>query len=101
MDHAFLMGVLHRVAHRDEQRQAVPGGKAVHVAVLCEGNAPHQLHHEVRSAGLLGVHSQLHDLERDSPADRLGLLGDVHYAHSAFPQDLEDAVGTDSLGCLR
>ena len=43
-----LMRVLHRFAHLPEQTQAVGHGKPVLVAVLVDGRALDELHHEIR-----------------------------------------------------
>ena len=41
---------------------------------------------------LFGVHAQLDDLERDTAADRLLLLGHVHDAATAFADFLQQLV---------
>jgi len=47
------------------------------------------------SHDLLGVHAVLDDLERNPAPYRLGLLGQVHHAHSALAELFQDAVGAD------
>ena len=44
---------------------------------------------------LARVHARLDDLERDAPADRHRLFGEIHLAHGAFADALEQAVGAD------
>ena len=98
------------------------------VAVVGDGDTADQLHHEVGPAGIAGagvehlrdglVHHDrerlpLHvepgddlggleagaeNLERHAAVDGDALLGLVDHAHAAFPQDLENAVGTDGFG---
>ena len=47
MNDPFLVGVLHGLADRDEQLQALLGREIALVAILGEGDALNQLHHEV------------------------------------------------------
>jgi len=44
-----------------------------------------------------GVHPQLDDLQRDTPSDRLRLLGDIDDAAAAFAQPFEQFVGADPI----
>ncbi len=97
----------------------------MHVAVLRDRHAAHELHHEVRTSAFGGtavvdtgdarvihhrqrltfgleaghdlfcVHPLFDDLQRDPPRHGLGLLGEVHDAHAAFAQRFEDLVGSD------
>ena len=48
----FLMGVLDRLADRDEQLQSLRRGELGLVAILGDRHAVDQLHDEVRSAGV-------------------------------------------------
>src|SRR2546425_12109762 len=50
MNDALLMRVLNGVADLREEGEALTRGQIVLVAILCDGNAPYQLHHEVRPA---------------------------------------------------
>ena len=50
VDDALLVGVLDRLADRDEQLQPLPRGEPVLVAVLGDRHALDQLHDEVRPA---------------------------------------------------
>ena len=125
VDDALLMGVLDRVADGDEQFQTLAGGQVVVVAVLREGDAIDQLHHEVRPArlrgarivdfgdvgvihdrqGLLlgckardhlaGIHARLDDLQGHLAPDRLLLEGHVDDAHAAFADFLVELVRAD------
>ena len=125
MDDALLVCVLDGVADLDEQLQPLGGVELLVVAVLGDGDALDQLHHEVRPASvgaagiehagdvgmvhhrqrlplgleagdhLLAVHARLDDLERDAAADRLLLLGHVDHAHAPFADLLQELVGAD------
>ena len=55
MDDPLLVGVLHRLADRDEQLQPLPGRQLVLVAVLGDRHALDQLHDEVGPAGFGGA----------------------------------------------
>jgi hypothetical protein len=46
---------------------------------------------------LLGVHAQLDDLERHAPAHRLGLLGHIDHAATAFADFLQQLVANGKL----
>jgi len=50
VDDPLLMGVLHRVAHGNEQFQALAGREVVLVAVLGDGDAFDEFHDEVGAA---------------------------------------------------
>ena len=119
------MCVLHRCTNRHEQVQAVFSAQLVLIAVLGDGNAPDQLHHEIRSAGLggagvedagdvfvlhhrqrlplglearddlLGVHPQLDDLQRDAAADGMNLLGHEDDAEAALADLFQELVASD------
>jgi hypothetical protein len=105
-----------------EQLQTGRGRDVVAVAILCDGNAANQLHDEVRTAGfrrsgvihlsnswmihhgqglplrleagnhLASVHTQLDDLERHLPVDRLSLLGHVDDREAAFTDQFQELV---------
>ena len=51
MDDPLLVGVLHRLADRDEQLQPLADGEAFLVAELVDRDAADQLHDEVGMAG--------------------------------------------------
>ena len=121
----LLMGVLDRLADRDEQLEPFAGRELVAVAVLGDRDALDQLHDEVGPAGvgragvedlgdvgvvhqrqglplgleagdhLVGVHARLDDLEGDLAADGLLLLGHEDDAHAAFADLLQQLVGAD------
>ena len=125
VDDALLMRMLDGVADQREEFQTLPGGRVVVVAVLREGHAVDQLHHEVGPArlggariedlgdvgmihhrqGLLfgreardhfpGVHARLDDLQGHLAADRLLLEGHVDDAHAPFADFLMELVGAD------
>lgn len=112
---SLLMCMLDRMAHRDEECDALSYRQAFGVAVTSNRDAIDQLHHEVgqtrggrpgvehtRDVGvihyrqsltlafkprdyLLAVHARLDDLERHVGAERMELLGVIHHAHPAFP----------------
>ena len=97
------------------------------VAVIRDANSPNQFHREkgparISRAGvehlgnvgmihhgqrlplglepgdhLLGVHAQLDDLERHTPADRLGLLRDIDYTTTTFTDPLQQLVPSEGL----
>ena len=105
--------------------QALWNAELVLVAVLGDGDALHQFHHEVGPAGVgragiedlgdvgmvhhrqrlpLGleagddlprVHAELDDLERHPAADRLFLLGHEHDAEAAFADLFQQLVAAD------
>ena len=114
VDHTLLVRMLDRTADREEQRQPLPGGHPLAIAILGDGCALDVLHHEVRApfggragvedlgdvrvvhhrqrlalvveAGehLAGVHAELHNFESHAPANGLALLGQVNGAHTPF-----------------
>ena len=74
MDDALLVGVLHRLADRDEQRQPLARRQPGPVAILGDRHALDQLHHEVGAAvGLAGV-EDLGDVGMIHQGQRLPLL---------------------------
>ncbi len=109
----------------DEQLQPLARRELVLIAVVGDGDAADQLHHEVRPAALgragvehagdvgmvhqgqrlplglepgdhvAGVHPRLDDLERHLAADGLLLLGDKDEAKSAFADLLHQLVRAD------
>ena len=125
------MGVLDSLAHGHEQLQPVPDREVLPIAVLRELDSVHQLHHEIRAAGLgrpgvqhlrdvrvihhgegltlrfkprhdlLGVHAGLDDLERHPAADGRGLFGVVDDTHPALAQHLEDLERAYALRMVR
>ncbi len=127
VDDPLLVRVLDGHAGGNEELEPFPDGEFLHVAVLRDGHAADELHHEIwpprfgstaivdrRDVGmvhhgqrlalgleaghdLLGVHAELDDLQRDPALDRLGLLGQVDDPHPAFAEGFEDLVGTDAL----
>jgi hypothetical protein len=126
VDDPLLVRVLHGLADQDEQLQPFPGREAMPVAVLGDGHALDQLHHEVRAAGRraagiedLGdvrvvhhrqrlplrfeprddrtrVQAQLDDLDRHLARHGLRLLGAEDGTHAAFADLLEEAIGADA-----
>jgi hypothetical protein len=122
VDDPLLVGVLHRLAHGDEQFQPLPGCEPVPVAVAGDGHALDQLHDEVRAAfggsagvedagdvgvvhegqrlalrlepgdDLRRVHPRLDQLDRHEPPDRLGLLGHPDGAQAALADPLQQLV---------
>ena len=54
MDDEMLMGVLHRRAHLEKEREAGVDRQAVDVAVSIDGQAIDVLHHEIRCAVVRG-----------------------------------------------
>ncbi len=130
MDDALLVRVLHRIADRRKQREALGRGELVFVAVARDRHAAHQLHHEIRppargDAGIedprdmrvlhererlplglearddrLRVHAQLDHLERDHAAQRLLLLRHPHHAHAAFAEALDELVVSEPVAGL-
>jgi hypothetical protein len=108
-----------------KQVEALPRAQRVPVAVLRDRNAGDVLHDEVRppvgggagvehpgdigvihqgerlalglEAGddLLRVHAGLDHLHRNAAPERLGLLRQVHRAHAALPEQLDDVIRPD------
>ncbi len=125
MDDAFLVGVLHCLAHGNEQLQPLLGGELAPITNVGDGNALDQLHHEVRPTSLrraavehpgdIGVvhegqclalrlepgydvarvHARLENLQGHLAADRLRLLGHEDDAEAALADLLEQFVGAD------
>ena len=125
MDDPLLMGVLHGLADLDEQLQPLAVVRLILVAVIREGDAVDQLHHEVGPARfgrarvkhlgdvgvvhhgqglplgleagdhLPGVHARLDDLQGHLAANRLPLLGHVDHAHAPFADLLQELVAAD------
>ncbi len=125
MDDRLLVGVLNARADRGEQLDSLPHAEAVSIAVVGDGDALHELHHEVGSAAfggagiedlgdgwvvhqgqrlafgveagqhLRGVHAALDQLERDAALNGLCLLGLPDLAHAPFPQLLEKPIVAD------
>ncbi len=125
MDDAFLVRVLNRLAHLDEQLEPLPCGEIVLVAIRGDAHSAHQLHHKVGPAGVgrsgvqdfrdvwvvhhrerlalgleardyaLRVHAQLDHFQRDTATHRLLLLRHPHDTAAAFADFLEQLVATD------
>ena len=130
VDDSLLMCMLYGVADLDEQLQSLVGVEVILVAIIRDANAANQFHHEVRTAvlggagvehfgdvwmvhdrqrlalrleasdNLPGVHPQLDDLQGDSPADRLFLLGHIDNATPTFTKLLAQFVMTDARARL-
>src|SRR5579864_1291056 len=122
MDHAFLVRVLNRTAHREKHFQPLADCHSPAVAVLRYGHALDVLHDEVRPAlrcgacveyprdtrvvhdrqclaficktgqYLTGIHSELYNFERYKTANRFALLGEVHGSHTAFAKRSKDMI---------
>ena len=122
---AFLMGVLDGLTNGDEEFQAFLGRQFVFVAILGDGDAPDQFHHEKGTAvvggpgvedfgdvggihhgqgltfrfetgdDLFGVHAQLDDLQGHLAGDRFSLFGHVNGAHTTLTDTLEHFVSSD------
>ncbi len=125
VDDALLVGVLHCLTDVDEQLQTFVERHSALVAEVGDGDALHQLHHEVgparvgfaavedmRDVGMvhqrqrlpLGleagnhlarVHAGLEHLEGDLAAHRLRLLGHEDDAEAALADLLQQLVGAD------
>jgi len=125
MDDALLVRVLNRFARLREEPQPIGDVQAVAIAVLRDRHARDVLHDEVGAAvgrrprvvhrsdvrmvhqreslalgfeprdDLARVHPELDQLERDTPADRRLLIGEVHDPHAAFADLPEHAIRTD------
>ncbi len=119
------MGVLDRLADRDEQFQALSRREVVLVAVAGDGDTLDEIHHEVRPASarcagiqhagdvgvvhqgqglplgleagddLAGVHTGLDQFEGNQAFDRLGLLGHPDAAHAALADRLNELIRAD------
>ena len=122
VDYALLMGVLHGFAHRQKQPQPLLGVETMPVAIVCDGDAVHILHHEERAAlfggagvvhagdvgmvhqghrlpligeareHLAGVHAQLDDFQGHHAMDGSRLFGQIHGSHATFAQHPQDLV---------
>ena len=127
MNDALLMRVLYGTAHIDEEDQSLSQRQSLGVAVLRDRQAAHQLHREVRIAGVglagmqhLGDSGVIHerqrltlgcearddlarelsgvnDLDGNAAPDEARFLGLVHGAHASLTQQLNDPVRTDAL----
>ena len=127
MDDTFLVGVLDRGDHVEEEFEPLPDAELMIGAVFGDRRSFHQLHHEVRppavgrtaivnpgdvrvvhqgkglpfhlEAGqhLAGVHAELDDLQRDHPAHRFLLLGHPHAAEAALADHLAQPVAADPV----
>ena len=125
VDDAFLMCMLDGIADADEEIETVARAESLRVAVLSDGDAFDEFHHEVGASAvgragvqhagdigvvhqgqglplgveagqrLLGVHAQFDDLQGDLANHRLGLLGHVDGAEAAFADLLQQLVRTD------
>ena len=130
MHDALLVGVLDRMAHEYEEFEAFFRIETLFVAVLDDGNALHELHYEVRAAGLgapgiehlgdigvvhhrqrltlgleagddlPGIHAELDDLQRDAALHGLALLSHPHAAEAPLTNLLEQLVVPDHLTLL-
>ena len=124
MNDRFLVSVLHSLANLNEQLQALALAQLVLVAVAGDGYSGDVLHHEVRAAFRSGagvedfgdcgvvhqrqglpfgfearhhfarVHTRFNQLEGHAAANRLLLLGQPDFAHSAFADPLQQ-IGKD------
>ena len=125
VDDSFLVGMLHRVAHLDEQIQSLFRCQVLGIAILGDVNALDEFHDEVgtprlrrariqylgdigmvhhrqrltlgfeASNHLLRIHTKLDDLECDSPANGFLLVRHVHRAEPAFADELEELVAAN------
>ena len=127
VDHSVLVRVLDGQARRTEEPQARARVQLLLDAVFGDGRAVDQLHHEVRPPRLGGpgvedasdarvvharqdgalrlearhhlqvVRARLDELQRDLTLERLLLPGTEDDAEAAFPETLEQLVGTDAI----
>ena len=118
------MGVLDRLAHRDEQFEPLRGRQPAGIAELCDRRPLHQFHHEVRSPIRRGtcveylrnirvvhhreglpfgleaaqhaprIHTGFNQFECDPPFDRFKLVCDPHLAHTPFANLLQQLVSS-------
>ena len=125
MDNAFLVRVLDGGADLHEKPETLGGGKLILVAVVRDGHAPDQFHHEVWPAALGGprvqhpgdvrmihqrqrlalglkpgddlasVHPRLDNLEGDLAMHRLFLLRHEHPAKAPFADFLQQLVAAN------
>ena len=130
VDDALLMGMLHRLTDRDEEREPLRRREIRLIAVIRDLDAPHQfhdkerpprgrgarimhfgdvgmIHHRERLALLLEtrdhflrVHPHLDDLQRHSPTHRLDLFCHPHDAEPTFADLLEELVIADPLAAF-
>jgi len=91
--HRVLVRVGHRLEHREHQGEALRGREPVAIAVLIDGLAVDELHHEVRSAfvGFTGV-EQVPDVRMLEAGEDLALvneaLGPLGHVALRFVEDL-------------
>jgi len=125
MNDALLVRVLHGLANLNEQLQPLRGRELGLIAVLRQGDAVDQFHHEVGPArvgragvedvgdvrvihqgqsltfGLkagdngAGIHAWLDDLQRHFASHRFALLGHVNDTEAAFADLLQQLVAAD------
>ena len=112
MDDPLLVGMLHRLADRDEQLQTLPRRQVALVAIVGDRDALDQLHHEVRSSGadatgLAGSSAAIEDVGDVRVVHQrqrltLGLEPGHHLARvHARLEDLQSDLAPDRLGLLR
>ena len=110
------------IAHAYEELQTLLDAQSLAIAVLGNGDSGTMRHDEVRPArvahsrveylghvgvihhgqglafgfeaseDLLRIHAELYHLQRDAPADRLGLLGQIHAGETVFTENVPDGV---------
>ena len=125
MNDRLLVGVLHSLAHLDEQRQPLAHAQTVLVTIVGDRHAWRVLHDEIRPSfrsgtgikdpgdgrvlhqgqGLplrlearhqsLGVHAGLDELEGDGAVYGRGLLGLPDFGHATFADFLQQPVRTN------
>ena len=126
MHHQAPVGVAHGVGDPAEQREALPGGQRMRVAVRVQRDAVDVLHHQIRHAfgrraavnqlrdtrmverredlplgakapqAVLAQHAA-HDLDRHALMKVVVSFGEVHRAHAAVPDFRHDAVPANPL----
>src|SRR5436309_7087055 len=119
------MRVLHGMAESYKELDPLPDGELLTLAILGDFEATHELHDEVRAAGigccgiedtgnmrmihegeglalvlearddLPCVHAELNDFEGDLAPDGGELLSQVNDATAAFAEFLDEQIGTD------
>ena len=117
--------MLDGLANQHKQLEPLVRRQMILVAILRDGNSPHQFHHEIGPARLgragvehfgdvgmvhqrerlafgfeprdhlPGVHAQFDDLERDTALQRLALFGHINGAETALADLLEQLVVVD------
>src|SRR5262249_5500560 len=127
---ALLMRVLDGAANLNEKIEPFARGKVILLAIVCDLDTAHQFHDEVRAArlgraavehfrdvrmlhhrqrlslgieasdNLLGVHTQLDDLERNSPPNRFLLVSHIYHAAAAFADLFEEFEAANSVARL-